>query len=153
MAAEDILNGDYNMLYVYDTVPTAAYKPVACLTSNKLGLSREFKERKTMCNPGKTDVALGALSYEITVEGLFFNTLGVGGDTAKASADYLKSKIVAGELLTLKHVMGLNATPEYYKAYVQTLDITGQAGEDFTFSATFKVQGDSTAVNPFPLAT
>lgn len=144
--ADDVLNGDVNMLYVFDT-ETDTYKPVACLTSNGISKSREIRERKTKCNPGVIERSVGALSISLSAEGVLIDSTSVGGSTAKASGDWLDAKMDSGELLTLRNNVGTLA-PKYYQAYLESLDISAPVDEDITFSATFTANGPGTTVDP-----
>lgn len=144
MANEVYLRGDFDMVYVWrDT----AYAPIACLTSNTQDESTTFLEMVTKCNPGITQVTPGAWAGTISVEGVFIDTTSVGGETARASYDYLKEAQRNKTLLTLR----MNAdtiAPEYAQAYIESLSKTGAAGENITFSGSFRLMGLPTSTDP-----
>lgn len=150
MANEPIFQGDADMLYVHDGTQ---YRPIACLTSNTLDKTRNFRERTTKCNAGEVERVPSGITRSITLEGLFFDTTSEGGDTARASYDWLDEKIESGEELTIKNeIVSLNgidgSDPVYYTAYLESLSRTSPSGEDITFSATLNVSGAGTKVDP-----
>ena len=88
MADEQFYSGSLFMLYIRNA---GAWKPVACLTSNGISESWDFAETVTKCDPGVTRRKPTTYSYEIPFEGVFTDTSGAGGDTAKASWDTIKN--------------------------------------------------------------
>jgi hypothetical protein len=73
------------VLYIYDG---AVYRPVACLTSNSLASTVSVIESQTKVRPGVIEMG-GTASHMVEAEGEYIDTTSVGGDTAKASHDYL----------------------------------------------------------------
>ena len=100
----DFLKGEGAILYVYDG---SAYRPIACLTSNSLATALSVIETQTKCDPGQTIKGAGSFSYTIDAEGNYIDTTSAGGDTAKASHDYLLVKQQAGDQnhLEIGHVV------------------------------------------------
>jgi hypothetical protein len=96
-------------------------------------------------------------SYEIPFEGVFTDTVGAGGDTAKASWDTIKN-IARAKTLTEYQIALLlangaedpNFAAQYGTAYFSALDITGAEGEFITFSGTLLGDGDITETDPYP---
>jgi hypothetical protein len=96
-------------------------------------------------------------SYEIPCEGVFTDTSGAGGDTAKASWDTIKN-LARAKTLTEYQIALLrdngteepNFAPQYGAAYFSALDITGAEGEFITFSGTLLGDGDITETDPYP---
>lgn len=141
---EAIFNGDDDILLVWDGT---VYRPIACITSSGMEEGRTFRERLTKCSNGATERSPGAYNASIPVEGLVFDTTSVGGDTAKASYDWLQQKIRAAELLTIKNTLGTLA-PEYAFVYIENLVRTSPANEDISFTANFLVQGVPVSEDP-----
>lgn len=132
-----------------------AYRPVACLTSNGISITQEVKESPiTKCSTTATKKP-GALSYEIPFEGQFIDTTSVGGDTAKASYDWLlthiKAKNDAGELSNWKQVItkegGVTDTT-YGEGIIASLELTAPADDFATFSASLQGNGWITTTDP-----
>ncbi len=146
------VKGKNIIFYVHDG---SDYRPVACLTSNGISVSQEAKESViTKCNQTK-EITPGVMSYEIPFEGQFIDTTSVGGDTAKASYDWLlthmKSKNDAGLLTnwkqTTKKSDSLTETI-YGEGIITSLELTAPAEEDATFSATLQGNGWFSTVDP-----
>lgn len=146
------VKGKNIIFYVHDGT---AYRPVACLTSNGISVSQEAKESViTKCNPNK-EISPGALSYEIPFEGQFIDTTSVGGDTAKASYDWLlnhiKTKNDAGELTNWKQsTKKSDSVTEniFGEGVISSLELTAPAEEDATFSATLTGNGWFSSTDP-----
>lgn len=145
--ATTFIKGDVLLLYVHDG---AAYRPVACLTSNSLAQTRGIIETQTKCDPGVIQRGAGVLSYEISCEGNYIDTTSVGAEVTKASHDYLKTLMDAGTTVTWKMDTGLADTAAYYGTAIFT-DLTADAptGDEFaTFSATLSGSGSIVTVDP-----
>lgn len=143
------IKGDSLVLSIYDTVGLA-YRPVACLTSNSLSQTRGIIETQTKCDPGVTQRAAGVLSYEISAEGNYIDTTSVGGETTKASHDYLKTLLEAGNAVTWRMSTGLADTGNYYGTAILTdLGADAPTGDEFaTFSVTLSGTGEIATVDP-----
>jgi len=154
MADEQFYSGSLFMLYIRNS---GTWKPVACLTSNGISESWDFAETVTKCDPGVTRRKPTTYSYEIPFEGVFTDTSGAGGDTAKASWETIKT-IARAKTLTEYQIALLktdgteepNFDAQYGTAYFSALDITGAEGEFITFSGTLLGDGDITEVDPYP---
>jgi hypothetical protein len=154
MADEQFYSGSLFMLYIRNS---GTWKPVACLTSNGISESWDFAETVTKCDPGVTRRKPTTYSYEIPFEGVFTDTSGAGGDTAKASWDTIKgiarAKTLAEYQIALLRDNGTedpNFAAQFGTAYFSALDITGAEGEFITFSGTLLGDGDITEVDPYP---
>jgi hypothetical protein len=154
MADEQFYSGSLFMLYIRNS---GTWKPVACLTSNGISESWDFAETVTKCDPGMTRRKPTTYSYEIPFEGVFTDTSGAGGDTAKASWDTIKgiarAKTLAEYQIALLRDNGTedpNFAAQFGTAYFSALDITGAEGEFITFSGTLLGDGDITEVDPYP---
>jgi len=146
------IEGKNIIFYVHDGTD---YRPVACLTSNGINVSQEVKESPiTKCAPTATKKA-GALSYEVPFEGQFIDTTSVGGDTAKASYDWLlnhiKTKNDAGELTNWKQSIKKSATVTentYGEGIITSLELTAPADDFATFSGTLTGNGWISTTDP-----
>jgi len=152
--ANQFYSGSLFMLYIRNG---GTWKPVACLTSNGISESWDFAETVTKCDPGVTRRKPTTYSYEIPFEGVFTDTSGGGGDTAKASWDVIKdlarSKTLTEYEIALLKEDGTeepNFAPQYGAAYFSALEITGAEGEFITFSGTLLGDGDITEIDPYP---
>ena len=154
MADEQFYSGSLFMLYIRTG---GAWKPVACLTSNGISESWDFAETVTKCDPVITRRKPTTYSYEIPFEGVFTDTSGAGGDTAKASWDTIKN-LARAKALTEYQIALLkengteepNFAAQYGAAYFSALEITGAEGEFITFTGTMLGDGDITEVDPYP---
>jgi hypothetical protein len=154
MANEQFYDGGFFMLYIRNA---GAWKPIACLTSNGLSETWDFAETVTKCDPGVTRRRPTTYSYEIPFEGVFTDTSGAGGDTAKASWDTIKNLARAKTLTEYQIALltpGGSENPDfaaqYGTAYFSTLEITATEGELITFSGTLLGDGDITETDPYP---
>lgn len=139
MAAGDKLKGDEKMLYAWDGL---AYRPIACITSNELSSSAEVKESKNKCNPGVTSVEYSSINKSVSIEGEALDTTTAGGDSAKASFDFLEDAQDSQEKLDIKLDTGLeDAGSKFATVIIQDLTETAAAGEIVTFSATLNFDG------------
>ena len=154
MADEQFYSGSLFMLYIRNS---GTWKPLACLTSNGISESWDFAETVTKCDPGVTRRKPTTYSYEIPFEGVFTDTSGAGGDTAKASWDTIKN-LARAKTLTEYQIALLrengtedpNFSAQFGAAYFSALDITGAEGEFITFSGTMLGDGDITETDPYP---
>lgn len=142
------INGDIIILSVYDATATA-YKPIACLTSNGLNETRNVIESQTKCNPGETTKTKGSRNYNVSAEGEYIDTTSVGGETAKASHDFLKSLSDGDDLINWRMSTGLADTPFYYGVSIITdLSLTAPANDTTTFSCTLEGSGAIVTIDP-----
>lgn len=145
------IKGENNILYIYDT---DAYKPVACLTSNNLASTVSILESQTKCDPGVTTKTPGAFSYSVGFEGQFIDTTTVGGDTTKASWDFLFDLQQALSLVEWKidtDVTNVDSSKYYGSGYITDLDNTAAAGDELTtFTGTIDGTGAVSKTNPHP---
>lgn len=141
------IKGDAIILYVYEG---AAYKPIACLTSNSLSQTRNIIESQTKCDPGLVIKDAGSITYEITFEGNYIDTTSVGGDTGKSSHDSIKVLLEAGASDTWKMSTGLADTTDYFGTGIfSDLTLDASAGDELaTFSGTISGSGAIVTVDP-----
>ena len=147
----DFIKGDTLILYIYDTV-AVAYQPIACITSNSLSSSNAVIETSTKCDPGVVIKTPGNLDYSLSVDGLYIDTTGVGGDITKESHDSLFALQQAKTKVTWKLDTGLSTNSEYFgSAYITDLNLDAPTGgENSTFSATLSGSGAIVTVDPIP---
>lgn len=139
MAVGDKVKGDLFMLHMWDGL---GYRPIACITSNDLSSSAEVTESKNKCQPGVISTEYGAVNKSLSIEGEFIDTTSAGGDSTKASFDFMEGKQDAKEKVDVKIDLGLeDSSSKYAKAIVSDLSLTGPAGEIATFSATLNIDG------------
>ena len=145
--ATNFIKGDVLIFYVHDG---SIYRPIACLTSNTLSQSRGVIETQTKCDPGIIQRAAGVLSYELSCEGEYIDTTSAGAAVTKASHDYLKGLMEAGNEITWKMDTGLTDTSAYYgTAYMTELSADAPTGDEFaTFSCTLSGSGSIVTVDP-----
>ena len=140
------IKGEVGILYIYDS---AAYRPVACLTSNSLATTVSVIESQTKCNPGTIQKQGGTFSYMIDAEGEYIDTTSVGGDLAKASHDFLFVKQQLKALVTWKLVTGVTGQIYYGSALISELNLDQGSGDDLsTFSLTLDGSGLIVLVDP-----
>ena len=147
MAGETFIKGYTLVLSVWDG--SAAYRPLACLTSSNLGVSVDAEEVETMCDPGNVVKEYGSSSYSASIEGIYIDTTSVGGETTRASHDYLLGLAANKTTRTYRLATGLADTPFYYfTGLITSLDLNGDASSNATFSATIEVSGGYATVDP-----
>ncbi len=141
------IKGELAVLYIHDG---SIYRPIACLTSNSISITREVIETQTKCDPGVTIKNGGSMSYEIPFEGLYIDTTSVGAEVTKASHDYLLTVLQGNTTTTWKMDTGLTDTAAYYGTGILTgLEGVFAAGnENSTFSGTLSGSGDIVTVDP-----
>ena len=145
------IKGEKGIIYIYTG---AAYKPVACLTSNSLNTTVSMIESQTKCFPGVVKKTAGTFSYTIDAEGEYIDTTSVGGDTTKQSHDALFLLQQAKSLVEWKldtDITNATSTKYYGSGYLTDLSATFGSGDDVTtFSAT--IDGDGAIVLTDPNA-
>ena len=154
MANDQFYLGSLFMLYIRSG---GTWKPVACLTSNGISESWDFAETMTKCDPGVTRRKPTTYSYEIPIEGVFTDTTGAGGDTAKASWDAIATLARAKTyiewqvaLLRSNGTEDTNFPEQYGSGYFSALEISAPESDFITFTATILGDGDITTTNPYP---
>jgi predicted secreted protein len=127
------IKGEVIILNIWDG---AAYEPLACLTSNSLSETVNIIESQTKCNPGVIIKQGGSKTFEFSAEGESIDTTSVGGETAKASHDKLRSYL--GVLKSVKMSTGLADTTAYFgDVVISDLETTAEAADALvTFSVT-----------------
>lgn len=147
MAGETFIKGQVLLLDVWDG--TSAYRPLACLTQSNFAASVESNEVETMCDPGNVVKEYGSSSYSLSGDGIYIDTTSVGGETTKASHDYLLGLIAAKTQRTFRLATGLADTPYYYfTGLITSLELTGEAGANATFSISIEVSGAYATTDP-----
>jgi len=140
------IKGELGILYVHDG---SMYRPVACLTSNSLNTAVSIIESQTKCNPGQVIKQAGTLSYTIDAEGEYIDTTSVGGDTTKASHDYLLTLQQALASVTWKLDTGVTGAVYYGSAILSDLNLDQGAGDEIsTFSVTLEGSGAIATTDP-----
>lgn len=133
------IKGELGILYVHDG---SIYRPVACLTSNSLNTAVSVIESQTKCNPGQVIKQGGTLSYTLDAEGEYIDTTSVGGETTKASHDYLLTKQNLLTAITWKLATGVTGATYYGTAIISDLTLDQGAGDEIsTFSMTLEGSG------------
>lgn len=150
MATQSI-KGENNILYVWDGT---AYRPVACLTSNGLSTELSVIESQTKCDPGVIVKTAGNFSYTISADGEYIDTTTAGGETSKASHDYLLTKQMAKENIDFKidtDVTTATSTKYFGTAIITSLELTADAGDAVsTFTATLDGSGALSLTDTHP---
>ena len=140
------VKGELGILYVWDGT---IYRPVACLTSNSLSSTISVIESQTKCNPGVVVKQGGIFAYSISAEGQYIDTRSVGGETTKASHDYLLEKQKLKTAIDWKLDTGVTSAIYYGSAIITDLELSQGAGDELsTFSLTLDGSGDITETNP-----
>lgn len=145
MAGETIIHGKIGILSIWDT---SAYKPVACLTSNSLSTALSVIESNTKCDPGNTVRNADQFSYELSADGEYIDTTSVGGETTKASHDWLLVKQMAATDVVWKLDSGLADTIYYGTAIISDLNLDQPSDANSTFSANLSGSGAIVLVDP-----
>lgn len=142
------IKGEVGIIYVHDGT---IYRPIACLTSNSLSSAVSIIESQTKCFPGVVKKQAGVFSYTIDAEGEYIDTTSVGGETTKASHDFLLAKQMAKTLANWKLDTGVTGAIYYGSAILSDLSLDQGAGDEIsTFSV--KLDGDGAIVLIDPLA-
>lgn len=131
------LEGDEDIISIYQTTE---YVPVGCLTGNGISEQVAMRETVTKCDPGETMVKPGASSATISFDGV------ASTDAAILSWDDLKTIHRAKTLVTWR--LGKAAAYDYGTGYIESLEKTGNAGEDVTFTGSIRVNGAIVTVDP-----
>ena len=140
------IKGESGILYVHDGT---LYRPIACLTSNSLNSALSIIESQTKCNPGVVVKQAGVFSYTLDAEGEYIDTTSIGGDTTKASHDFLLAKQMAKANLTWKLDTGVTGAVYYGTAILSELGLDQGAGDEIsTFTATLDGSGEIVLVDP-----
>ena len=140
------VKGELGILFIHDGT---IYRPVACLTSNSLSSAVSTIESNTKCYPGVTKKQAGQFTYTISADGEYIDTTSVGGETTKASHDYLLVKQMAKTLVTWKLDTGVTGAVYYGSAILTDLSLDQGAGDEISsFSVTLDGDGAIVLVNP-----
>jgi hypothetical protein len=143
MANETFIKGDDVLFSLWDT---DAYEPIACVTSSSISESVEIDEVQTKCDPGNIVKTPLTYSYEISLEGIYIDE---AVDSARQSHAKLKALLRGKTRVTWKMATGITSpTDEYGFGYITSLDLTGDAGTNATFSATISGTGAITSTDP-----
>lgn len=145
MAGETFIQGNTVIFSIYNT---SAYEPLACITSSSLSEEVEIDEVETKCDPGNIVKTPGSYSYEISAEGIYIDE---AVNTNKQSHAKLKALLRAKTLITWRMATSLSSTGqenEYGTGYITSLELTGEAGENATFSITISGTGSISTTDP-----
>ena len=142
------IKGESGLLYIYDNT-NSIYKPVACLTSCSFTPSRSVIESNTKCYPGVTKKQAGQFNCQLSADGEYIDTTSIGGDTAKASHDYLFDIIQGSAIVDWKYDTGVTGAVYYGKGVLTELPLDQGAGDELsTFSLTIDVDGSVSKTDP-----
>lgn len=140
------IKGELGLLYIYDG---AIYRPLACLTSSSFSPNVSIIESMTKCNPGVVTKTAGMFTYTLEAEGEYIDTTSVGGDTTKASHDYLFTKLTAKLPVNWKLDTGVTGVTYYGTAIITDLPLEQGAGDELsTFSITMEGSGEVVLTDP-----
>ena len=140
------IKGEIGILYIHDGT---LYRPVSCLTSNSLSSAVSVIESNTKCFPGVTKKQAGNFSYTIEAEGEYIDTTSVGGETTKASHDFLLAKQMAKTLANWKLDTGVAGAIYYGSAILSDLSLDQGSGDEIsTFSVALDGDGAIVLVDP-----
>lgn len=142
------VKGELGILYIHDGT---MYRPIACLTSNGLSSTVSVITSNTKCNPGLTIKQGGTFDYTLDAEGEYIDTTSVGGDTTKASHDFLLTKQKTKLAQNWKYDTGVTGAGVIYygTAIIVDLNLTQGAGEEIsTFTLSMEGSGDIVNVDP-----
>ena len=144
MAGETFLKGDVVIFSVHNGT---AYEPIGCITSSSLSESLEVDEVQTKCDPGNIVQSPGSYSYEITGDGLYIDE---ANDTGRHSHGKLKTLLRNKTLITWRMATGIGSPQvlEYGTAYLTSLELTGDAGQNATFTFTLSGNGSISDTDP-----
>lgn len=140
------IKGEVGIISVYDG---AIFRPVACLTSNSLSATVSVIESNTKCNPGVTIKQGGMSNYSIQADGEYIDTTSVGGETTKASHDFLFKRLQTKEMQIWKLDTGVVDAIYYGNGIISDLSLDQGAGDELsTFSMTIDVSGEVVFEDP-----
>ena len=140
------IKGSAGLLYIHDG---SLYRPVACLTSNSLNTAVSIIESMTKCNNASVVKQPGMFSYTIDADGEYIDTTSIGGDTTKASHDFLLERQMATSTISWKLVSGVDEADYYGTAIISDLTLDQGAGDEIsTFSMTLDGSGDILTSDP-----
>lgn len=143
MANETFISGDDVLLSIYDT---SAYEPIACVTSSSIDETVAVNEVQTKCDPGNIVRTAGAYSYELSADGIYIDG---AVDTGKQSHGELAALMRAKTVITWKLDTGVTSpAAQYGTGIITSLNLTGDAGVDATFSITISGIGAITSTDP-----
>lgn len=142
------IRGELGILSVWDG---AAYRPTACITSNGMSSQMSVIETSTKCNPGVVSKTPGVFSYSLTGDGEYIDTTSIGGETTKASHDWLLSKQMDADtaMVDWKYDTGAPNSIYYGSAIITSLQLTQASGTAVsTFTFTLDGNGGIATVDP-----
>lgn len=140
------IKGELGLLYIHDGT---IYRPLACLTSNSFSPNVSVIESMTKCTPGVVTKTAGVFTYTLEADGEYIDTTSVGGDTTKASHDYLFTKMTAKLPITWKLDTGVTGAVYYGSGIITDLPLEQGAGDELsTFSITIEGSGAVVTVDP-----
>lgn len=143
MANETFIKGDDVLFSIWDT---DAYEPIACVTSSSISESVSIDEVQTKCDPGNIVKTPLVYSYEISGDGIYIDE---AVDTARQSHAKLKALLRGKTRVTWRMSTGITSpTNEYGFGYITSLDLTGDAGTNATFTFTIAGTGEITSTDP-----
>jgi predicted secreted protein len=140
------IKGELGILYIHDNT---IYRPIACLTSNSFNPTVSVIESMTKCAPGVVEKTAGMFNYTLEAEGEYIDTTSVGGETTKASHDYLFTRMTAKLPVTWKLDTGVTGAIYYGTGIITDLPLEQGAGDELsTFSISIEGSGAVVLIDP-----
>jgi predicted secreted protein len=140
------IKGELGILYIHDNT---IYRPIACLTSNSFNPTVSVIESMTKCAPGVVEKTAGMFNYTLESEGEYIDTTSVGGETTKASHDYLFTRMTAKLPVTWKLDTGVTGAIYYGTGIITDLPLEQGAGDELsTFSISIEGSGAVVLTDP-----
>jgi predicted secreted protein len=140
------IKGELGILYIHDNT---IYRPIACLTSNSFNPTVSVIESMTKCAPGVVEKTAGMFNYTLEAEGEYIDTTSVGGETTKASHDYLFTRMTAKLPVTWKLDTGVTGAIYYGTGIITDLPLEQGAGDELsTFSISIEGSGAVVLTDP-----
>lgn len=147
MAGETFIKGDAVLFSIYNTTATA-WEPIGCIRSSALSETVNVNEKETKCDPGNIVKSAGSYSYEITGDGDYVDE---AVDTGRQSHAALAALMRAKTLIDWRMATGISSpTEEYGTGYITALELTGESGQDATFTVTISGTGAISTTDPYP---
>jgi hypothetical protein len=142
----DKIKGEGLILYIHDG---SIYKPLACLTSNSLDSQLGMIESRTKCAPGVVEKQAGVFTYTLSADAIAIDTTSVGGDSTKASHDFILAVQRSKEIINWKMDSGTTSLTYYGTGLITSLGFSAPTGDEFaTFSLTIDGSGDIATADP-----
>jgi len=140
------IKGEVGILSIHDGT---IYRPIACLTSNGLDTNVSVISSNTKCNPGLTIKQGGIFDYTLNADGEYIDTTSIGGQTTKASHDYLLTKQQLKAAITWKYDTGVTGAVYFGTAIITSLSLSQGAGDEISsFTLSLDGSGAIATIDP-----